>query len=238
MVSPIKTIITTHSFIINHTSNLKFYSCRTVMYSFPTRRFFSSWEVLTRQAIHVVEGPKNVGLKAIAGMDLPMGTVINEFTAPVFRNPTMHTVCIANGIHVAPTFGAECISHACGPNTNVSIRVNSNERGAKVVVTKDVPKGEDLYFNYNTTEWTMSCPFQCSCQKCQAEGKSRLVQGFSHLSNEEQDELLLTDQVSSYVRSLVMKQRKQKAQISIQAVPSLQAQQKQINQQQRLGQKA
>lgn len=171
------------------------------------KQFSSVSETFTRLAIKVVEGPANVGKKAIAGRDLKAGTVINEFSAPVFRQPTMHTVCLTNGIHVPPTFGAECISHACGLDTNVSMVVQPDAKSVKVVVTKDVASGDDLCFNYNSTEWTMSCPFECSCHTCLSEGKNRLVRGFAYLSVEEQDELM-TGYVSPYIRNLAMRQRK------------------------------
>jgi hypothetical protein len=131
----------------------------------------------------------------------------------------MHTVCLTNGVHVAPTFGAEFISHACGLDTNVSMIVQPDAHSCKVVITKDTSLGEDLYFNYNTTEWTMSCPFQCSCHVCRNEGKSRLVRGFAHLSVEEQDELIEANEVSTYIKSLAMKQRKQRVISSSTAEP-------------------
>jgi hypothetical protein len=168
-------------------------------------------EMISKQSIKVVDGSKDVGRKAIAAKDLKIGTVINEFYAPVFRHPTMHTVCLTNGIHIAPTFGAECISHACGLDTNVSMVVQPDAKSCKVVITRDTACGEDLVFNYNTTEWTMSCPFQCSCHVCQNEGKSRTVRGFAHLSVEEQDELISANEVSAYIKSLAMKQRKVRA---------------------------
>jgi hypothetical protein len=171
------------------------------------RRFGTVTEAFTRAAIKVVDGPKHVGKIAVAARDLKAGTVINEFSAPVFRGPTMHTVCLTNGIHVPPTFGAECISHACGLDTNISMVVQPDARSVKVVVTKDTACGEDLCFNYNTTEWTMSCPFECSCHSCRAEGQSRLVRGFAYLSAEEQDELINHGYVSPYIRSLTMRQR-------------------------------
>ena len=179
------------------------------------RRFSVVTEAFTRAAIKVVDGPKNVGKKAIAGRDLKAGPVINEFSAPVSRHPTMHTVCLTNGVHVPPTYGAECISHACGLDTNVSMVVQPDAKSVKVIVTKDTAYGADLYFNYNTTEWTMSCPFQCTCHVCQRDGTSRLVRGFAYLPVEEQDELL-TGHVSAYIRSLAARQRKMR-----QAIPPL-----------------
>jgi hypothetical protein len=177
------------------------------------RSFSAVSEAVTRMAIKVVDGPKHVGKKAIAARDLKAGMVINEFSAPVYRQPTMHTVCLTNGVHIPPTFGAECISHACGLETNISMVVQPDARSVQVVVTKDTAMGEDLCFNYNTTEWTMSCAFQCACHACQSEGKSRLVNGFSNLTVEEQDELLTTGYVSPYIRGLAMRQRSLRIQV-------------------------
>jgi len=167
----------------------------------------SFYEPLTKQAIAVVDGPINVGRKAVAARDLKKGTVINEFSTPVFRQPTMHTVCLTQGVHVVPTFGAEFISHACGVDTNVNMMVQPDAKSVKVVVTKDTTCGADLHFNYNTTEWMMSSPFHCTCHVCQAQGASRIVRGFAHLTIQEQDDLM-KDYVSPYIRFLVNKQRR------------------------------
>jgi hypothetical protein len=155
------------------------------------RRAFSTKtvEAITRECIKVVE-TSLIGLKAVANKPLKKGQVINSYKAPVFGKPTMHTVCFSETIHVAPTFGAECIAHACGvtvPNVLMEI---VDGKSANVVLARDVEEGTDLYFNYCSTEWTMSCPFQCQCPDCQTLGKSNQVQGFSRMSSQQQAELL------------------------------------------------
>lgn len=156
--------------------------------------------------IKVVDGPAHIGRKAVAAKNLTPGMVLNEYSHPVFRTPTMHTVCLDGVIHVAPTYGAEFISHQCGPNCNVQMQVQPDRKSAKVVVVKPVLQGEDLAFNYNTTEWTMSCPFSCGCSVCLASGKAKHVGGFANLSKQEQQELV--EQASGYVRSMVAKSSK------------------------------
>jgi len=116
------------------------------------------------------------GRKAVARCNLAPNTVINEFFDPVMTRPTMHTICLGANVHVAPTYGAEFISHACaGTNTRILVGASSG----KVVVTKPVAAGEDLSFNYETTEWVLSCPFECACASCLASGSKRLVRGFA-----------------------------------------------------------
>lgn len=168
-------------------------------------------EALTKRAIRVVD-TKQFGKKAVANVALQRGQVINRYNAPVFSSPTMHTVCLTESIHVAPTFGAECISHACGVDIpNTAMKVVGSE--VQVVVTRDVSEGQDLFFNYNTTEWTMSCPFDCLCPHCTSPGRSsKRVQGFSKLSPCDQDELL--PHASPFVKSLLQQLRQRQSPVT------------------------
>ena len=136
--------------------------------------------------------------KAVAAVPLAPNTVINTFRAPVSSHATMHTICLGAGTHVAPTHGAEFISHACS-GTNVKVVVAGPAVGM-LVVTKHVAAGEDLSFkcvvaarrraarlpwltralrSYETSEWALSCPFECACPSCLASGTKRVVRGFA-----------------------------------------------------------
>lgn len=161
-----------------------------------------AWSTVTREALRVVEGSKHVGRKAIAGRNMTKGELFNEFKAPVLPEPTMHTVCLGKGVHVSPTYGAEFISHACGtqvPNTQILVK----DRVGTFRALRNIEQGEDLYFNYTSTEWIMSSPFSCTCPQCLKDGVSRKIQGFSRLSESEQQELLQANLVSDYVVSLL-----------------------------------
>ncbi|GBG34894.1 Hypothetical Protein FCC1311_111172 [Hondaea fermentalgiana] len=151
----------------------------------------------TGDALELVQ-TENIGRKAIAKVALQPGTVINVFEEPVESRPTMHTVQFDETTHVAPTLGAEFISHACA-DTNTRIVVDEDCRSASFVVTKPVEAGEDLFFNYNTTEWDMNSPFACACPACQAAGKTTNVQGFKYLTIEERTAII--KEVSPFVRS-------------------------------------
>lgn len=141
----------------------------------------------TEDAIKILDAGA-IGKKAVARVPMKAGTLINEFVDPVLTYPTMHTVQLCDDVHVAPTLGAELINHACS-GTNTRIVVDSENKVGRFFTTQDVEEGEDLYFNYNTTEWDMSCPFVCSCPACQRDGP-RKVQGFKHLNLEERMEIL------------------------------------------------
>jgi hypothetical protein len=163
-------------------------------------------------------GLKSAGRKAVAAQGLAPGTVINHFFEPVLTRPTMHTICLGEHYHVAPTQGAgafvcvcvsaptltpsprsEFISHAC-EGSNTRILVGAPQQGGKVVVTRPVAQGEDLSFNYNTTEWIMSCPFDCACASCTLSPSKRQVRGFAFLSPSER--MKIYHETTPWIRSL------------------------------------
>jgi hypothetical protein len=148
----------------------------------------------------IIPGLGVSGRKAVARTTLEAGTVLNEFAQPVFTRPTMHTVCLSASVHVAPTQGAEFISHACA-DTNTRITVSANGLQGKVVTTRKVFEGEDLSFNYQTTEWILSCPFQCACKSCcLAAGDKVIIRGFAFLPPAER--MRLWNEASPYVRAM------------------------------------
>jgi|GEM_PF-1462816 len=150
-------------------------------------QFMRHLHINTKEALQLVE-TQAVGLKAVARNDLLRGTIINVFRSPILSSPTMHTVMLDEATHVAPTEGAECISHACDA-TNTRIIIHEDRKGASFVVTEDVAAGEDLTFNYNTTEWDMNSPFTCQCAACKQKGFPTVVRGFKHLSLEERSRI-------------------------------------------------
>jgi hypothetical protein len=55
-----------------------------------------------------------------------------------------------------------------------------------VISLKPVSFGQDITFNYNTTEFDMAEPFACRCGSAGCTGQ---VQGFRHLPDEERERL-------------------------------------------------
>lgn len=70
------------------------------------------------------------------------------------------------------------LNHSCEPNTYI--------KNKQLVALKDIPKGNELTFNYNTTEYDMATPFQCKCQhqKCQKE-----IRGYKYLTASQKEDI-------------------------------------------------
>lgn len=70
------------------------------------------------------------------------------------------------------------LNHGCYPNAWMDVQQR------KLIAIKNIAPGEEINFNYNTTEYALSAPFECSCA-----GKNVVVRGYKYLSDEEKQRL-------------------------------------------------
>ena len=75
----------------------------------------------------------------------------------------------SNGHYVCPWIYT---NHSCAPNTRV--------QGRELVAIKPISTGDEVTFDYETTEWDMAEPFQCLCGSpdCRKE-----IRGYKHLTD-------------------------------------------------------
>ena len=111
-----------------------------------------------------------------------------------WRSPHSHTVQVDKNKHVEPQGPMNWFNHSCQPNAKfiyerregVFPDVDANHEVFWYMITiRDIKKGEDVTFDYTTSEYDMAQCFQCKCgaQKCL--GK---IKGFKYLSPEQQRE--------------------------------------------------
>ena len=55
------------------------------------------------------------------------------------------------------------VNHHCDPNTKVVLEKLDSGTESYLVATKHIYPGEEVTFDYNTTEEDMSRPFKCNC---------------------------------------------------------------------------
>ena len=91
---------------------------------------------------------------------LPDETVIVSRRIRARREPTRHTVQLDVELHVELDSPARSLNHSCDPNT----RVRPNGHAAfDFVARRPIAPGEEIAFDYETTEHELKCPFECSC---------------------------------------------------------------------------
>ncbi|MGH9225946.1 MAG: SET domain-containing protein-lysine N-methyltransferase [Acidimicrobiales bacterium] len=70
------------------------------------------------------------------------------------------------------------VNHSCRPNCRLDVE------SSQFVALVQISPGQEVTFNYLSSEWEMVEPFTCVC-----EGRERLIRGYRFLSPEEQQEL-------------------------------------------------
>ncbi len=76
------------------------------------------------------------------------------------------------------------LNHSCNPNCYIDFE-NLN-----LIALKDIKKGDELSFNYNTSEYDLidqGCSFEC---RCGSENCIKEIKGFKFLSEGEKKEII------------------------------------------------
>jgi len=99
--------------------------------------------------------------------------------------PTRYSVQIGRGLHIDQDdtrnagermgrYFFRFMNHHCEPSTEI--------RDRYVIARRDIAAGEDVTFDYNTTEYDMAEPFACRCGSARCVG---VVRGARHLTAEQ-----------------------------------------------------
>ena len=125
--------------------------------------------------------------------DIKSGSFLTDVWGLVLDSPDSHTLQVDENKHVNPVGVVRCFNHSCQPNakfiydgsrtTSYPSLAAEHEVFCYAVATRDIKKGEDITFDYNTTEYDMAAPFQCHCGEETCLGE---IKGFKHLSPKEQ----------------------------------------------------
>jgi len=147
-------------------------------------------DVLERPAIEVRD---NGGFKGVyAKQAIKRDCVIFHLKGNITSRPSKYTIQLANHKHL--NFPAirrpnddvdycwQYLNHCCEPNGYM----NTRERTFRAL--RDIASGEEISFNYLTTESEMAEPFNCHCGSAHCFG---FIRGRNFLSVEQADRLAL-----------------------------------------------
>ena len=90
--------------------------------------------------------------------DIRSGERIFRLSGQVVAQPSKYTIQRWESEHVSPD-GAlwASVNHACIPNCTIDFET------WELVSCSPIRVGEEVTFNYNSTEWEISSPFNCAC---------------------------------------------------------------------------
>lgn len=119
--------------------------------------------------------------RAVAARSVGAGAVLAHLDGEVVSRPSRHSVQIGPDAHLDGAMddaGAEgslrrpwrYLNHSCDPNAAV--------RGRTLVALRPIAAGEDVVFDYDTTEFELADPFVCGCASPECR---RAIRGYKHL---------------------------------------------------------
>ena len=105
------------------------------------------------------------------------------------RIASRYSVQIDDNVHLNPPAGAEYLgaddsyiwrylNHSCRPNAYF--------RGLDVIALRGIASGEDVTFDYDSTEYDMAEPFVCQCGEASCR---KIVRGFRYLDSTAREQL-------------------------------------------------
>lgn len=141
--------------------------------SMPRERAWSSAKIELREG--------ELGRCVVATGAIAAGEVLIALAHVFVGAASRHTIQLGEGLHQAGTGEIDdYLNHACEPN----VALDAPRRC--FVAVRAIAPGEELTFNYLSSEWDMAEAFDCRCGWGRCVGK---IRGFKHLSPAQQEEI-------------------------------------------------
>lgn len=101
--------------------------------------------------------------------------VLVKFVGKIVSNPSGTSIQVGFNKHLEKP--ATYFNHSCNANTYI------NYDDLTMRSLRPISPGEEITFNYNSTEYDMKESFKCGCG---SENCLKIIRGFKHLSKEQQ----------------------------------------------------
>lgn len=125
-------------------------------------------------------------LAVVATRRVAADSAVLTIDGPVVAVPTRFTVQVGEREHVDAEAGTDgshpiwrFLNHACEPNTRLV--------GRTLFARSDIEVGDEVTFDYDTTEWDMAAPFPCRCGAASCRG---VIRGYRHLTPAQRDQIV------------------------------------------------
>lgn len=146
----------------------------------------------------IVAGEKAI----VATENLKKNTIVFLYEDEATEKRTRTSIQVSIDKHIEPgEFGAYA-NHSCSPNSQVISNYDESTNKAEVLMLtiKPVAKGEEITFDYATTETTvtpelLNKPCLCKSQTCRHK-----ITGFSELSLKAKMELIASEMTATYLQ--------------------------------------
>lgn len=146
----------------------------------------------------IVKGEKAL----VAQQDIEKHTIIFLYEDSATDTRTRTSIQVAMDKHVEPgEFGAFA-NHSCSPNTQIIANYDEKTNIAEVLMLtiEKIKKGEELTFDYATTETTVTPDLLNKTCLCKSANCRKKITGFNDLSLADKMTLITKDFTASYLQ--------------------------------------
>ena len=120
------------------------------------------------------------GSGLVAAEPIAAGEILVRYPRELVTEASRYSIQIDAERHLAPSGEAgDLVNHGCAPNCHLDV---AGTAAPALVALTPIAAGDELRFNYLTTEWDLAEPFECRCGAAECVGT---VRGFRHLSRAE-----------------------------------------------------
>lgn len=102
----------------------------------------------------VKDGIHGAGVFVVA--DFKKGSVLFKMKGDIVQYPTRTSVQLGKNKHIEDRIAGH-VNHSCTPNAKIDRKTQS------FVCLRDIEKGEEIMFDYNSNEELLASPFTCEC---------------------------------------------------------------------------
>lgn len=128
-------------------------------------------------------------LHVVATRAVKAGGTVLSLDGEEVKEPSRHSIQLDERTHILVTEDAPIeelmlrhpwryLNHSCDPNTKLV--------GLALVALRPVRAGDEITYNYNTSEWELAEPFDCKCGSPSCEAT---IRGFKYLGPAERERI-------------------------------------------------
>ena len=122
--------------------------------------------------VELNHGPQEALIRA--KQPIRAGEVVFHLTGRIMSRPSKYSIQLGERRHLLTENSHwQFMNHGCEPNVRIDVDK------LLMIAIRDIAPGEELTFNYNTTEWDMASPFDCLCSSNNCTGS---IRGFRYLT--------------------------------------------------------
>lgn len=140
----------------------------------------------------------------VAIAEIAKGETVFVFSAPVSEERTRTSIQVGENAHIEAGDFASFTNHSCEPNSKIESAIDDERERASVMLTtiKAVKKGEELCFDYASTESELTAELCGTGCLCASDNCRETVKSFSDLNESEKEKLEQKDILCSYLKTV------------------------------------